>query len=788
MTDTVFDDNAGTRGGGLLFDNVQAGRLERGLFCANNAQGGFLQGYGGGVYLDGTSITSSGNVFVRNQAAQWGGGMQVHGGEHRHITAVGNDAGQGSAISGTYDDFLVVDSLFAQQVGGAALHEGVGASGTVESSWFYDNPGGDSTFALEASCFPDAADPQVLDLASALCDREPFRPLVGSGLVDAGTGPNDADGSPSDIGALGGPSWGLDGDADGVPAPDDCDDADPSVGRAGLRWVDGDTDGYGSTPFIGCPTAADAAVGADCDDTDPAVHPGAPELINGIDDDCDLSIDEDAQVWYADTDLDGYGDPMDVVIAAAAPAGYVADGTDCDDGDPAISPAAQEVCDPADVDEDCDGLADDLDGSVTGDTPWALDADRDGYGHPTLIVLACDQPPQGVLDTTDCDDTDPEVNPGAVELCDGSVDEDCDGLVDDADPDVVPLEWYVDADGDGSVGTLVLACAAPPGAGPVAEDCDDTDPLVSPTGTEVCGGGDEDCDGLVDDADPSVTGTTTFYADLDTDGYAGSPVLACLQPAGTSVTPDDCDDTDPDVSPAADELCDPDDVDEDCDGNADDLDDDAVGGVMRYADADGDGWGDPASGLVTCDGAGVLVADDCDDTNPGANPGAQEVCDANATDEDCDGLADDADPSVTGQVPRFPDVDGDGYGDGTATPTPSCAQGVLNTEDCDDTDPDVSPGAEEVWYDGVDQDCDGNDDDRDMDGYPGGTVGTDCDDLDPDRYPGAPEVPDDGIDQDCDDADLPWTYTNTCGCASGGGSALWLALPGLVALRRRARR
>ncbi|MFZ5477605.1 MAG: MopE-related protein [Myxococcota bacterium] len=89
-----------------------------------------------------------------------------------------------------------------------------------------------------------------------------------------------------------------------------------------------------------------------------------------------------------------------------------------------------------------------------------------------------------------------------------------------------------------------------------------------------------------------------------------------------------------------------------------------------------------------------------------------------------------------------PDYDGDG---------------VERPADCDDDDPAVHPGAEEVWYDGVDQDCDGNDDDRDADGV---TVAGDCDDADPTAYPGAEEVCGDGADDDCEGSDreicAPW--------------------------------
>jgi hypothetical protein len=83
--------------------------------------------------------------------------------------------------------------------------------------------------------------------------------------------------------------------------------------------------------------------------------------------------------------------------------------------------------------------------------------------------------------------------------------------------------------------------------------------------------------------------------------------------------------------------------------------------------------------------------------------------------------------------------------------------GYLASVDCDDADASVHPGAEEVWYDGVDQDCDDSDDDQDGDTYP---ASTDCDDTDPSVHPTAGEVPDDGIDQDCDGSD-----------STGGGSA-----------------
>lgn len=147
---------------------------------------------------------------------------------------------------------------------------------------------------------------------------------------------------------------------------------------------------------------------------------------------------------YQDADGDGYGDPGVVAEECELPAGYVVDKTDCDDGDAEIHPAAAEVCDAIDVDEDCDGLSDDEDDSVDPSTTstWYEDADADGYAGPKT-TLACDAPDAGWLsEASDCDDRDPTVHPGADELCD-DIDNNCDLVVDEECP--VMIEDLEDA-------------------------------------------------------------------------------------------------------------------------------------------------------------------------------------------------------------------------------------------------------------------------------------------------------------------------------------------------------
>jgi hypothetical protein len=385
-------------------------------------------------------------------------------------------------------------------------------------------------------------------------------------------------------------------------------------------FQDFDGDGYGDPDTLerACePPEGFVPDARDCDDRDSGTHPDTFDGCNGVDDDCDGVVDPQGAVWYADGDGDGYGVTGSSIETCDEPVGFSSRPGDCDDQRPEAHPGALERCNG--LDDDCDT---DVDDGAPRDELWYADDDQDGFGDPYDARSLC-RPRQTdslVQLPGDCDDDNPNVNPAATERCNNGRDDDCNGLADDEEPGTVDGQEprWLDLDHDDyGVGTVVLRCPGGSDHAEVAGDCDDGDASIRPGATETCDPGDEDCDGLAEEADPGLSGAggaVVLYPDTDGDGFgAAAGVYRCGSGPGFTFTDDDCDDLDPWVGPDE----------------------------WWFVDLDGDGAG--AGALVsagTCTpplpGLPNRMRADCDDAAPDVRPTAPDAC-GDGLDADCTG-------------------------------------------------------------------------------------------------------------------------------------------------------
>jgi len=456
----------------------------------------------------------------------------------------------------------------------------------------------------------------------------------------------DGDGDPacSDCDDLVAAANTLDADGDGASSCGyDCDDADPAVfpfaadplgdevdsNCDGIDGIDGDGDG--------------APQGEDCDDSDGALN------LDDLDGDgfstCGGDCDDgDADLSPVDADFDGFSTCFG----------------DCDDGEYAVNPSIPEVCDL--VDNDCDGVqVDEVDGDGDGDPACndcddgddsvdALDADGDGY---TLCG-------NGVDDSeTDCDDTSIAWHPFAIDTVGDGLDHNCDGhdgMDFDGDGFASLLSGGEDCvDNDDQI---TPEDADSDGASFCQGDCDDDDPSLNVI--DLDGDGSTTCDGDCDDTSTGIAPALPEACDgVDNDCDAGTLETVDDDGDGQTECQGDCDDTDAITFTGAPEQCDT--LDNDCDGDEDegigedgdgddqlacagdcnDLDDRIFAGAPELCDGfDNDCDGAVPADEADDDGDGHRLCEaDCDDSDLWLNPGAAELCDG--FDNDCDGVPDD---------------------------------------------------------------------------------------------------------------------------------------------------
>jgi len=186
-------------------------------------------------------------------------------------------------------------------------------------------------------------------------------------------------------------------------------------------YLDADGDGYGTDDYTieECePKDGYIAQNGDCDDSNAAIHLGATEICNGIDDNCDGNIDEglDCITFYSDNDGDGFGDENNTMIGSGTPPeGWVLWTGDCDDTNAQINVLVDEISGNG-IDDNCNGIIDEV-------TRY-IDADGDGYGSQQQAAGP------GVFNNLDCDDTNASVHPYQAEIVGNSIDDNCNGNAD----------------------------------------------------------------------------------------------------------------------------------------------------------------------------------------------------------------------------------------------------------------------------------------------------------------------------------------------------------------------
>lgn len=352
------------------------------------------------------------------------------------------------------------------------------------------------------------------------------------------------------------------GDAERLCLPDDL-------------CLDPDGDLYGFGPDC---------LGADCDESSAARNPGADELCDGIDNNCNTRIDENPVGVGEDCSTSFPGECAEGITRC----GLL--GIECVGRNTPVA----EICDG--LDNNCDGASDEDLAIIT----FYIDADGDGFGDPDGETRAgCGRPLGFVENRSDCDDNNNIVFPGATETVGDGIDANCDAIeicYADIDNDDYRTEGLVTSSDLSCTGDGLAAASVPAG------DCDDRDPDKNPGVRETVG----------DEIDMNCDGLELCWADADLDGARDLSVLGSIDTdcrdigEARTIAIVDCDDGESRAFPGNVETCD--DIDNDCDGRIDE-------GLGCYS------LGDPCIDNRDCE-SGFCVGNECSDGLGCIVPGA----------------------------------------------------------------------------------------------------------------------------------------------------------------------
>jgi hypothetical protein len=600
----------------------------------------------------------------------------------------------------------------------------------------------------------------------------------------------------------------------------DCNDNNALANVVTTWYADADGDGYGNaaTSMQNCGQPAGyVANSTDCNDASAAVNPAAIEVFNGIDDNCNNTVDEGFTpvTYYLDNDGDGVGGNTFVVGINSPGPNYVLITGDCNDNSAVMYPGNTETCD--NLDNDCDASIDE--GLIF--LTYFQDSDGDTYGNLSVTLSACSAPQRYVLNSTDCNDQNSAINPGAQDIPGNGIDEDCSGL--DAPIVAAQLGLYEFTQASGCPVLANTVTTQPANASfsiytNVGGSCTAAANVFNnntwnTTGTINLNNYNEfsvqadSCFGLsltklafthkVSNVNTIPTwhlrsSVDNFANDIASDSITTNNILndtVMLGAAFSNLNQVTFRFYITGISTS---------------GATWRNDNVSLWGFINsvqpqtfYADTDGDGFGDAANTLLSCTlPAGYSTNNtDCDDSNAQINPNTIWFLDGDQdgfgnpnntitscltppgavlNGDDCD----DTNNQLNLVDMYYVDADGDGFGD-EATGVETCAQPANTVTvggDCDDANDQIYPGAVEIC-DNEDNNCDGNTDeglpsityyeDLDEDGF-GSNVSLvscdslglgysletgDCDDDNDQVYPGATEVLDNGIDENCDGFD-----------------------------------